>query len=92
MNAILAEYRRASLVVRQEQAERRKRVVAHPDLRARLTEPPLSYQRPEQWTGYVPPKLLPQADDQQHTAALNTSARRRVLVELCAEALRREQE
>lgn len=33
----------------------RSRVLAHPDLAARLCDPPLRYSRPDAWTGYVPP-------------------------------------
>ncbi len=36
-------------------AERRRRVLAHPDLAQRLTERPLGFMRPEMWNGYVPP-------------------------------------
>src|SRR5262245_5922729 len=34
---------------------RRARVLAHPDIAKRLTELPLSYAQPEQWSGYIPP-------------------------------------
>ncbi len=36
-------------------AERRRRVLAHPDLAQRLTERPLGFPRPEMWNGYIPP-------------------------------------
>ncbi len=36
-------------------AERRRRVLAHPDLAEWLTRRPLSFVRPELWNGYVPP-------------------------------------
>jgi len=62
-------------------AERRKLVLAHPDLAVRLTEEPIGYERPEQWTGYVPPLIW--------NGELNDSARRAALAEICAEALRR---
>lgn len=69
---------------REQAAQRRARVLAHADLADRLTAPPLGYARPEQWNGYVPPATWQEAR--------NGSARRAALVELCAEALRREQE
>lgn len=62
---------------------RRSRVLAHPDLAEALTERPIGYARPEQWNGYVPPALWREE--------LNTSPHRAGLVEICAEALRREQ-
>lgn len=85
----------------EEAAARRERVLAHPDLRLKLTEAPIGYERPDQWNGYVPPKT----DAEQscpdcrngikhcrntHMASANTSARRRALIEIAAEALRRE--
>lgn len=39
----------------QECAARRRRVLRHPDLAVRLTQPPLSYSSPDAWPGYVPP-------------------------------------
>ncbi len=64
-----------------EAQQRRARVLAHPDLAERLCSSPLDYRAPEQWTGFVPPRLW---GDQ-----LNTSPQRRALVNLAAEALRR---
>jgi hypothetical protein len=62
-------------------AERRRLVLAHPDLAARLTRLPLAYTRPDQWTGFVPPRVW---RDQ-----LNTDPRRLALAGICAEALHR---
>lgn len=90
MNEILAQYRLLAAQAREEQTVRRSRVLRHEDLRKRLTEPPIGYERPEQWSGYVAPKLLPQGGDDAHTAVVNTCPRRRALVALCAEALSRE--
>jgi hypothetical protein len=56
----------------------RAMVLAHPDLAERLTQPPLSYQRPEQWNGFVPPDTF----NGQH----NDSPRRAALVAIVAEA------
>jgi hypothetical protein len=76
-----------------EASRRRTRVLAHADLAARLCEPPLGYARPEQWSGYVPPKLMP--DNRVKgppRMVLNDSPRRLALVELCSAALARERE
>lgn len=62
----------------------RTAVLAHPDLAQRLTEPPLSYPRAEQWNGGVPPETF----GGEH----NGSARREALVEIVAEAARRSEE
>lgn len=82
--------------------ERRARVLSHPDLVKRLTEPPLRMTDPNRWTGWIPPRTLP-ADicgracgrdhrpcSNQHAARFNTSPYRRALVEIAAEAYRRE--
>lgn len=85
--------------------QRRARVLAHPDLAARLTQPPLNYTRPEQWTGYVPPRFGSEQEPEilrdpagfPHPGRLTTRPRevsdspcRAALVEICAEALKRE--
>ncbi|EFC80072.1 hypothetical protein [Parafrankia sp. EUN1f] len=57
-------------------------VSRHPDLAEKLTAGPLSFTSPALWNGYVPPR--------QWGGALNTSPQRRALVEICAEAWRRE--
>jgi len=62
-------------------AERRRAVLAHPDLAARLTEPPLAYSDPSRWTGYIPPEMWQQLP--------NRSPRRTALVEIYEEALSR---
>ncbi len=49
------EVRRIRTDARRAADERRRRVLAHPDLAQRLTARPLGFQRPEQWNGYVPP-------------------------------------
>jgi hypothetical protein len=86
-----------------ESTARRARVLSYPDLARRLTEPPLNYRRPEDWTGWIPPHALEtsacdhcQADPGKggcrrpgHTARINNSVRRAALVDIAAEALRR---
>lgn len=72
----------ATSEARRTTAQRRARVLAHPDLAARLVSR-LGFERPDQWNGYVPPRLG-QNDE------LNTSPRRTVLIEIAAEALERE--
>lgn len=67
--------------------KRRARVLAHSDLAARLTQDPIGYARPEQWNGYVPPRTW---GGTVHREYPNDSPRRAALVELAAEALRRE--
>ncbi len=64
--------------------DNRVAVLAYPDLAQRLTEPPLGYERPDQWNGFVPPATY----DQRR----NDSARRDALAEIVAEAHRRDAE
>lgn len=65
-----------------ENAERRRRVLAHADLAARLTLPPYRLRSPEMWTGFVPPRIW--------QGQMNPSPIRRQLIEIAAEAYRRE--
>lgn len=53
-------------------------VLQHADLYARLTEQPIGYARPDQWSGYIPPE--------QCDGSRNGSARRAALVALVEEA------
>ncbi len=69
-----------------EIAERRARVLQYPDLAQRLTERPLSFAKPEQWNGFVPPKTVPTEEGYK----LNDSPTRAALVAICAEALARD--
>lgn len=76
----------ARLVAVREQARdeadaRRARVVGHPDLRDALQSAGF---RPEVWNGFVPPRL-------DAYGRRNDSIRRADLVDICAEAMRREQ-
>ena len=61
---------------------RRGLVLAHADLAAKLTEPPLSFSSPEKWTGYIPPALTAEG-------AINPSPVRAALAALIAEAEKR---
>lgn len=81
---ILDRYHAARAASAEETAARKARVLQHPDLREGLTEPPLSYARPEQWNGWIAPATF--------NGERNDSPRREALVLLAAEALRREQE
>lgn len=62
-------------------AERRRAVLAHSDLAARLCEDPLNYVRAEQWTGFIPPEMFNQTP--------NTSPRRLALVDIYEQAVAR---
>ncbi len=72
--------------------ERRERVLAHPDLAARLTQPPLNHTDPARWNGYVPPATWGDYTWKDGTLdeRKNSSPERAALVDICAEALRRE--
>ncbi|MGW7001339.1 hypothetical protein ACWGCW_00580 [Streptomyces sp. NPDC054933] len=63
-------------------AHRRGMVLAHRDLAAKLTAPPLEFPTPEAWTGFVPPATT-------CTGAINTAPTRAALVAIVAEAERR---
>jgi hypothetical protein len=63
-------------------AQRRARVLKHPDLAAALTRKPLGYTDPQQWSGFVPPLVWRETG--------NGSARRAALVEIATAALARE--
>jgi hypothetical protein len=83
---------------------RRARVLRYPDLARRLTEPPLSYRRAEDWSGWIPPAHLEeqacpacQTDPGKrgckrgdHRARANDSVRRAALVDIDREAQRRD--
>ncbi len=73
--------------------ERRERVLRHPDLAARLTQPPLNHSDPAMWNGYVPPATWGDYWSGKHGEGKpkpNNSPERAALVDICAEALRRE--
>lgn len=62
-------------------AERRALVLRHPDLAARLTQPPLPYTSPEHWGGHLGADTW--------TGRPNTSPERAALLEIVAEAEQR---
>lgn len=62
----------------------RDRILRWPDLARKLTEPPLDYERPSQWNGFIPPL-------NSCTGQLNNSSRRDALLRLATEAYQREQ-
>lgn len=80
-------------------AQRRERVLAHPDLVQRLQDV-LGLSDARHWTGYVPPRMDPQEDCGRcvhgtcrgvtHTAPVNDSPVRAELVAIATEAKRRE--
>jgi hypothetical protein len=74
---------------------RRVRVLTHPDLCKRLVDE-LGYARADDWTGYVPPRFGPEQVPQRGgfipDRRKNPDRNRAVLIDICAEALRRDQE
>jgi hypothetical protein len=93
------QWRQECAAVRLENARRRDRVLAHPDLVARLVEV-LGLTDPARWSGWIPPKTLPEQECVEcragscgsagHRAAANRAYHRRQLVEIAGEAYRRE--
>lgn len=69
-------------------AARRERVLAHPQIAARLTEKPLSYNRPDAWNGWIPPSLVEEAGTGR--MVINRSPRRRALIDICTAVLQAE--
>ncbi len=84
--AVAAQWRVSLTQARATSQGRRKRVLAHDDLREQLCRPPLGFDDPAQWNGYVPPATWNGRKGDQ----ANTSPQRTALVRLCAEALNRE--
>ena len=97
-----------------EQADRRARVLKHPDLARRL-EKEAGYARARQWTGYIPPRLCAEDDAELLRSAhmshggelvfrfnqlgkrsagslVNDSPRRALLIDIAAEAWKRDHE
>jgi hypothetical protein len=62
----------------------RDRVLRHPDIAARLCDPPLRYSRPENWTGYVPPETW--------QGKRNDAPQRTQLLDIITAAVKREKE
>lgn len=104
VRAVIRQYREARAASKSESQARRDRVLAHPDLAKRLTQPPLSLSQPTKWSGWIPPRLLAEdacthcnssggdrrCRDWPHRARFNDSATRRQLVDIASEAMARE--
>lgn len=101
-HTIAEQLARAVEQARTENAARRDRVLSHPDLTARLALV-LGLTDPTRWSGWIPPRTDPvdvrdccrEGTCRAHrlgSARANTSYVRRQLVEIAAEALRREQQ
>lgn len=82
---IVAIYRATDAEARDQCAERVALVRQYDDLAKRLTQPPLRFARPEQWNGYLPPRMTPVAGG----FAYNDSPKRVHLVALVREAVAR---
>ncbi len=76
----LEEVRRIGRQAVRDCEERRRRLLTHLDLAAKLTERPLSFKRPEQWTGYVPGAIVIWRED--GAPIPNDSPYRRALLEI----------
>jgi hypothetical protein len=93
------EWRATRARIKTENAARRDRVLAHPDLAAQLADA-LGLSDPARWSGWIPPKTL--AEDvcpgcragecrpEGHRARINSTYPRRTVVDIAAEALRRD--
>jgi hypothetical protein len=67
--------------------DQHKLVMRYKDIAAKLCNPPLGYDKPEQWHGYIPPAYDPEHID--GVTPLNTSPRRTALLALLEEAAER---
>lgn len=83
-NAVCVQAARAA---RKQTDDQHKLIMRYPDIRAKLCDPPLGYQRPEQWHGYIPPAYC--AEDVDGVTRLNDSPRRTALLALLEEAAER---
>jgi hypothetical protein len=80
-------YRKAVAVeVLTMRSERRKAVLAHPDLAEKLMDPPLKMSSPEKWTGYVPSPTV----EAKHHQDANPSPYRAQLVAIVRVAEQRD--
>lgn len=69
-------------------AERRRRVLAHPDIALRLTMRPLSFTTPEHWNGYIGSSEVPTISGYKP----NMSPRRKALIAILRAVEKRENE
>lgn len=67
--------------------DQHKLINRYKDIAAKLCDPPLSYDKPEQWHGYIPPAYDGERED--GTTPLNHSPRRVALMALLEEAAER---
>ena len=79
--------KQARIAAHAENKRRRALVLRHPDLAARLCEPPIRHTTPEHWTGYIAPAY--DAETYGGGQPLNTSPVRAALVAILAEAEQR---
>lgn len=82
-----ARWQQAIVEAHQRRQERRARVLKYPDLAEEICGV-LGLSAASHWNGYVPPASDPEG---RHGVRPNTSPIRVSLVEICTEALRREQ-
>ena len=81
------EWQSAAKLAREEREEQRRLILRYPDIAARLCAPPLDYKRPDQWTGYIPPRW--DAPNEAFVVRPNDSPRRVALLELLEAAAER---
>lgn len=67
--------------------DQHKLINRYRDIAAKLCNPPLDYDRPDQWHGYIPPAYC--AEDVDGVTRLNDSPRRTALLALLEEAAER---
>jgi hypothetical protein len=79
--------RDAATAARAQTTDQHRLIMRYPDIRDRLCQPPLSYDRPEQWHGYIPPAYDGERED--GTTPLNASPYRAALMALLEEAAER---
>lgn len=95
--AVMQLWRQTIATSKRDSLARRARVLAHPDLAQRLTDPPLRLRSPERWSGWIPLRELPQEScghctssggrrcrGVAHRARANDSPVRRQLVDIAA--------
>lgn len=82
-------YRAAAAVKARECAANRALVLRHPDIAARLKEPPYQASRPDVWTGYIPGPLA--SEDSRGRVAINNSPVRAQLLALVLAAAERDE-
>lgn len=79
--------RDAAKSARTQTDDQHKLIARYKDIAAKLCDPPLGYDKPEQWHGYIPPAYDPEHID--GVTPLNDSPRRTALLALLEEAAER---